>query len=112
MEITRAFVEDYTEFDTLEDYLGVYTLTPAQLMASASPLAIFTARDDSVCPPADFEGLQVGGPLLAYEATERGGHCGFIQNWRLESWAEQRVTALIASLLGDKDSPCAKPPAH
>ena len=87
-EITRAFVEDHTEFETLDHYLEQYTLTPAMLMASPQPLAILTARDDSVCPPADFEGLETRGGVVAYAATDRGGHCGFIGNWRLESWAE------------------------
>lgn len=99
VEITRAFVEEHTEFATLEQYLGVYTLTPDILMASPLPIAIFTAEDDSVCPPADFAGLKVGGNVLAYQATKRGGHCGFISNWRLESWAEARVVELLNAQL-------------
>lgn len=95
-EITRAFVEDHTEFETLDHYLAQYTLTPEMLMASTQPLAILTARDDSVCPPADFEGLEARGGVVAYAATARGGHCGFIQDWRLESWAEARVLELLA----------------
>lgn len=98
-EITRAFVEDHTEFETLDHYLEQYTLTPVMLMASPQPLAILTARDDSVCPPADFEGLKAGGKVVAYAATERGGHCGFIENWKLDSWAEQRVLELLAQQL-------------
>lgn len=94
-EITRAFVEDYTDFATLDDYLAQYTLTPAMLMASSQPLAIITARDDSVCPPADFAGLEARDGVAAYHATARGGHCGFIENWRLESWAETQVLRLL-----------------
>ena len=94
-EITRAFVEDYTDFESLDHYLAQYTLTPAMLMASPQPLAIITARDDSVCPPADFAGLAVGDGVVAYHATERGGHCGFIENWRLDSWAETQVLHLL-----------------
>lgn len=99
-EITRAFVEEHTEFASLDDYLAQYTLTPAMLMASPTPLAVLTARDDSVCPPADFEGLEARGSVVAYAATERGGHCGFIENWKLDCWTEARVPELLARQLG------------
>ena len=43
-----------------------------------------------------FTGLMVvAGAVLAFDASARGGHCGFIHNWRLESWAELRVLALL-----------------
>ncbi|MDO9451729.1 MAG: alpha/beta fold hydrolase [Stagnimonas sp.] len=95
-EITRAFVATHTPFPDLDAYLGQYTLRPGQLMASPTPLAILTAEDDSVCPPADFEGLSLSGNLRHYLATARGGHCGFIRNWKLESWADDVVTDWIA----------------
>jgi len=95
-EITRAFVTAHTEFPDLDSYLARYTLRPAQLMASPTPLAILTAQDDSVCPPADFDGLRLGGSVQHYIATPRGGHCGFIRNWKLESWADAVTTAWLA----------------
>jgi predicted alpha/beta-fold hydrolase len=94
-EITRAFVENHTEYDTLDQYLAAYTLTPPQLMASPTPLALITARDDSVIPFSDFDGLREHGAVLAYLATDYGGHCGFIQNWRFESWAETQALRMI-----------------
>lgn len=99
-EITRAFVTDYTDYPTLDDYLAQYTLTPALLMASPQPLAVITAADDSVCPPRDFEGLKAGGPVRAYEATARGGHCGFVENWRFECWLDRVVPPLLQAAAG------------
>lgn len=90
-EITRAFVLEHTDYADLDHYLAAYTLRPAQLLASPTPLAILTACDDSVCPAEDFAGLSVGGSLRYYLASEHGGHCGFIGNWRLQSWAEPLV---------------------
>lgn len=98
VEITRRFVQDHTEYDTLDDYLATYTLTPPMLMGSPSPLAVLTAQDDTVIPIADFEGLGARGSVVAYDAPKRGGHCGFIENFALESWAEKRVTELLARL--------------
>jgi predicted alpha/beta-fold hydrolase len=98
VDTTRQFVSDHTEFASLEDYLDVYTLTPEMLMASPSPLAIITAQDDTVIPIADFRGLQAKGSMLAYDAPAHGGHCGFVENLALDSWAERRVLALLQSL--------------
>jgi predicted alpha/beta-fold hydrolase len=98
VDTTRQFVSEHTDFASLEDYLEVYTLRPPLLMTSASPLAILTAQDDAVIPIADFAGLEARGSVVAYEAPARGGHCGFIENFALESWAERRVLALLARL--------------
>ncbi|MDB5988221.1 MAG: alpha/beta fold hydrolase [Nevskia sp.] len=94
-ELTRAFVEDHTEYATLDDYLAAYTLTPAQLIASPTPLALITARDDSVIPFADFDGLSKRGAVVSYQPTDHGGHCGFIRNWQLDSWAEAQALLLL-----------------
>ena len=99
-EITRAFVEDHTEYDTLDAYLAVYTMTPQQLMASPTPLALITARDDSVIPFSDFDGLAESGSVVSFLAPPHGGHCGFIRNWRLDSWAEAQALRLLAEHAG------------
>lgn len=95
-DITRAFVAAHTAYDSLAAYLAQYTLTPAMLMAAPTPLGILTAQDDSVCPPSDFEGLDQAGAVRHYLATAHGGHCGFIENWRMQSWAERVVQQWLA----------------
>lgn len=94
-EITARFVERYTEYGELDRYLAEYTLTPAMLRQSAGPLAILTAQDDPVVPFSDFAGV-ADGARLRFLAPAHGGHCGFIENFRLHSWAEQRVLDLFA----------------
>lgn len=94
-DTTRHFVEHHTEYPSIESYLAAYTLTPDQLMASPSPLAVITAQDDSVIPFEDFNGLAPRGNVAAYLPTAHGGHCGFIENMRMESWAEARVLELL-----------------
>jgi uncharacterized protein len=93
-EITRRFVERYTEYPALEAYLAAYTLSPERLQASPTPLAIITAQDDPVVPFSDFQGLadRDGLRLLA---PKYGGHCGFVENFRLRSWAEHRILDLF-----------------
>lgn len=95
IDITARFAEEQTEYGALESYLAAYTLNPKQILEAASPLAIITAADDPVIPLADFRGLDTRGALQAFEITAHGGHCGFIENLGLESWAERRVLALL-----------------
>lgn len=95
VETTRHFVSQYTEYSSYEEYLAQYTLSPAMLMDAASAVAVITARDDSVIPVEDFTGLAARGSVISCDISERGGHCGFIENWRLDSWAERRVGALL-----------------
>lgn len=96
VDTTRQFVSEHTEYASLADYLAVYTLTPAMLIDAPTPLAIITAQDDAVIPFRDFDGLAVRGSVIAYDAPRHGGHCGFIENFALESWAERRVLPLLA----------------
>jgi predicted alpha/beta-fold hydrolase len=95
IELTRRFVEDYSEYDTLDDYFERYTLSPSMLMDSASPLAVITSADDSVIPVADFDGLSTRGSMMAFDLARHGGHCGFIEDWALNAWTEPRVLQLL-----------------
>lgn len=93
-EITARFVERYTEYGQLEKYLAAYTLDADMLRASDSRLAIVTAQDDPVVPFADFRGVE-DSAALRFLAPKYGGHCGFIENFRLRSWAEARVLEMF-----------------
>jgi len=95
VRITERFVADFTEFSRYEDYVAAYTLTPTLLMSSTTPLAVLTAQDDTVIPYRDFDGLRAQGGVVAFEAPLHGGHCGFIENFAMESWAERRIMALL-----------------
>ena len=94
VEITRRFVERYTEYGTLEKYLAAYTLPAAMLREAKAPLAIISAQDDPVVPFADFAGIE-DRPGLRFLAPKYGGHCGFVESLRLKSWAEHRVLELF-----------------
>ena len=95
VEITREFVREYTEYGELDRYLEQYTLTPQMLMQSPAPLAVITSRDDSVIPFHYFDGLTAHGSVVSFLSTRHGGHCGFIEDLRLSSWAEARVLELL-----------------
>jgi predicted alpha/beta-fold hydrolase len=91
VETTRRFAVEHAGYASYEDYLAAYTLTPALLMRSPTPLAVITAQDDPVIPFADFRELAPRGAVRAVAAPKHGGHCGFIENLALECWAERQI---------------------
>jgi len=96
-EQTEWLVEQLTEFSDLEAYLEGYSVAGDYLEGLRTPTLIITAEDDPVIPAADFLGLPRL-PALDLEMLRHGGHCGFLANWRLDSWIEQRLTEELCTL--------------
>ncbi|MBS0381652.1 MAG: alpha/beta fold hydrolase [Proteobacteria bacterium] len=97
--LTEALVLRHTDFGSLDNYLDGYSVAGDKLAALAVPTSILAARDDPVCPASDFAGMHL--PACAeLTLTERGGHCGFIRDWHLGSWAEDYIAARFARACG------------
>ncbi len=84
---TRYLATRYYGYETLEDYFEGYSIAGNRLAALAVPSSILTAADDLVVPVKDVESLP-DNPCLEIQVTRHGGHCGYLKNWKLESWAE------------------------
>ena len=93
-ELTRTLVERYTDFDSLEAYLDGYSIAGDRLSGLQVPASILTAADDPVVPVEDFRRLQLPAQVRL-EIAERGGHCGFIQDFQLHGFAEDWITARL-----------------
>jgi len=89
---TEYFVERYTEFGSLAEYLDGYTLTGDVLAGLDVPARLIAARDDPVIPSADL-GRIARSPALEITLAPAGGHCGFIENLRLGSWLDRQLVA-------------------
>ncbi len=89
-ELTRSMVQRHTDFGTLENYLDGYSIAGTRLSSLRVPVTILTAADDPVIPVADFRELKLP-PDAELTIVPHGGHCGFIQNARLHSWAEDFI---------------------
>jgi hypothetical protein len=89
---TRHLVDDYTEFPDMDAYLEGYSIAGDFLAGLAVSSLVVTAADDPIIPIADFEALPRP-EAMELEILARGGHCGFLANWRLESWIEQRIVS-------------------
>jgi predicted alpha/beta-fold hydrolase len=89
-ERTEYFATRYYDFRSLDDYLRGYSVGGERLQALEVPSVILTSRDDPVCPVSDLA-LLPDVRNLELQVTRHGGHCGYLKNWKLESWAEDRI---------------------
>lgn len=87
---TEWLVDNLTEFENLDAYLEGYSVAGDYLAGLETSTLIITAADDPIIPIDDIRALPRPA-ALDIEVLERGGHCGFLSNWRLESWIEKRV---------------------
>lgn len=86
-ELTRNMVLRHTDFGTLENYLDGYSIAGDKLAELSMPATILTAADDPVIPVAEFRELKLA-PQTELSIVAHGGHCGFIRDMSLRSWAE------------------------
>lgn len=98
-DLTRQLVERHTQFGTLENYLDGYSVAGDKLGALAVPANILTAEDDPVIPVAEFRELKLS-PSTELIVVPHGGHCGFIRDFSLRSWAEDFIVAQMQRRLG------------
>jgi predicted alpha/beta-fold hydrolase len=98
-DLTRQLVERHTDFGTLENYLDGYSIAGDRLAALAVPANILTAADDPVIPVASFRELKLA-PTSELTIVPHGGHCGFIRDFSLRSWAEDFILAQMTRRLG------------
>lgn len=91
---TRWLIERFGPFATLEEYLHGYSIAGEVLAALEVPATVITAEDDPIIPVADFGGLRVP-ECVEVQIVRYGGHCGFISDFSLASWAERRILAAL-----------------
>ncbi len=97
-ELTRSMVLRHTDFGTLENYLDGYSLAGHALAALDVPTTILTAEDDPIIPVADFRNLRLA-PATELVIVPHGGHCGFIRDASLHSWAEDFLVERLRARL-------------
>jgi predicted alpha/beta-fold hydrolase len=93
---TEFFVKRYTSFADLDAYLSGYALTGDVLSNLRVPARLIAAADDPVIPIADLRDLAAP-RALAIDVLARGGHCAFLDSYRLESWIDDTVLAEVGA---------------
>ena len=94
--MTGYFVRHCTEYPDLSTYLNGYAITGDQLAGLTVPATIISSMDDPVIPAADLKNL-ARPACLRIETTRYGGHCGYLRDYRLTSWADQRLADIFTS---------------
>lgn len=94
--MTRLLVERYSEFANLDAYLDGYAITGTALAALRVPSHILLALDDPIIPASDL-GLLAKTPALEINAVANGGHCGFMDRFSRESWADREIARLMGT---------------
>ena len=91
---TAFFVERYTSFPDLDAYLSGYAVTGDVLARLQVPTRLIAAADDPVIPIADLRDLATP-RALRIDVLAHGGHCAFLENYRLRSWLDEAVLGAI-----------------
>ena len=89
-EQTDYLVDKFTDYGSLENYLNGYSVAGKRLQDLTVPATILAAEDDPVIPIADIRAMAKA-DALEVVVTRFGGHCGFIKDWRFDSWAEDFI---------------------
>ncbi len=93
-EMNAFFVPRYTEFPDAETYLMAYAIIGDALSELQVPSHIITSSDDPMIPAEDLAQLAQS-ENLTVEQTPYGGHCGFVNNFKLDSWVDGRLLQLF-----------------
>jgi predicted alpha/beta-fold hydrolase len=98
-EMTRIMVEQYSEFASLDAYLSGYAIIGDRLAQLAVPSHILLSLDDPIIPASDLKDVARSAQLQIAEVPQ-GGHCGFMESFTSESWADRQ----IAQYMGLRES--------
>ncbi|HVY65775.1 MAG TPA: alpha/beta fold hydrolase [Gammaproteobacteria bacterium] len=95
---TEFFATRYAGFPDLDTYLAGYAVTGDVLANLRVPTRVIAAADDPVIPIEDLADVAVTSEL-SVDVFPRGGHCAFIESYRLRSWLDRAVLAELERAL-------------
>lgn len=93
-EMNSYFVPNHTPFASPADYFEAYSITGEVLATLSSPAHIIAAEDDPIILAEDLCRLAKNSHLHI-ETKQYGGHCGFVKNYQLDSWLDERLLDII-----------------
>lgn len=98
-ERTGYLATRYYKFESLEAYFDGYSIAGDRLSALQVPTTILTSEDDPVVPVSDFRGLPDNDNIELLVA-HFGGHCAFLKNWKMDSWADDLIVERVLESAG------------
>jgi predicted alpha/beta-fold hydrolase len=95
---TEFFATRYAGFPDIDAYLKGYAITGDVLANLEVPTRLIAAADDPVIPIEDLADVAVT-RALSVDVFPRGGHCAFLESYRLRSWLDGAVLAELEKAL-------------
>jgi uncharacterized protein len=95
-QMNDYFVPNHTDYDDTQSYLLGYAITGNVLAQLCVPCHIISAKDDPVIQVEDLSEL-ADSHFLTIEVTQYGGHCGYLKNYKLHSWIDNRLVTMFAN---------------
>lgn len=89
------FVPRFSEHKTASSYFRAYALSEANIRQMDAPCHVIMVADDPVIPVETLESMPKRDGL-SHEIVPKGGHCGFINGYRLTSWIDAKVAHILA----------------
>lgn len=90
VNMTEHLLLNYTEFDTVKNYLEGYSITGDCLQSLSIQSDVFIAKDDPVIPSQDWQNLYAS-EQLNIRLTRFGGHCGYLNGLFNSSWIDKQI---------------------
>jgi uncharacterized protein len=87
---TEFFATRYAGFPDLDSYLQGYAVTGRVLSTLTVPTRVIAAADDPVIPIEDLADVAAT-RALTIDVFPHGGHCAFLESYRLRSWLDRAV---------------------
>lgn len=108
-DLTDILVRQYTDYADARAYFDGYSVGSGRLAELRVPTTIVTSKDDPIIPISDFADIPKSRSLNLL-TTAQGGHCAFIEDWRLNSWVStfvaRQLSAAISAPRATEAEPC------
>ena len=88
--LTQLLILRHSDYKTTDDYFEGYQIGQDVINNIKTPCHVLASWDDPVIPFEDFTLLEKH-QYIKLVTTKHGGHCGFINSWKLDSWVEQYI---------------------
>jgi len=94
ISLHEAFIPRYCSHSNANSYFRSYRLDHHVLQKMDVPCHLILAEDDPVAPIESITYLPIL-DKLSVETTPYGGHCGFLKNYKLHAWIDERIEELF-----------------
>jgi len=87
-KLTDVLLDEFGEFATAKEYFDGYALKGERLKNLKTSAVMLLAKDDTIIQHQGSE-LVYKSDYLSIVKSEHGGHCGFLKDGKLNSWADE-----------------------